>query len=130
MTAEGRVILHTASFYAADDWRGVRYRVSRGHPRGRKTDWETLPFLYPARELLVAYRAGILDFEGLSQEYLAGLEEQNRGSKQFQQWLETVPSLGEFTLLCFERAGENCHRRVLAQWLLANVTGLELGHMR
>ena len=130
MTTGNISLLYTASFYASDDWRGVRYRVSRSHPRGRKTEWETLPFLYPGRELLVAYRAGILDFEGLSLEYLAGLEDGKRKSDKFQRWLDEVPGMSDFTLLCFERAGENCHRRVLAEWLMAQVPGLALGHLR
>ena len=130
MTLESCPVVHTASFYATSDWRGVRFRVSRSHPRGRKTEWETLPFLYPARELLVAYRAGILDFEGLSLEYIAGLEEGKRESTQFQDWLGEAPVFGDFTLLCFEKAGENCHRRVLAEWLVGCVPGLALGQMR
>lgn len=130
MTTETRSFLHTASFYTVDDWRGVRYRVSRSHPRGRKTQWETLPFLYPPRELLDVYRAGMLDFNDFSAEYVASLEEGKRNSAEFQDWLQTAPSLGEFTLLCFERAGENCHRLVLAEWLLGQTPGLSRGSIR
>ena len=127
---ETGAVVHTASFYAVDDWRGARYRVSRSHPRGRKTRWGTLPFLYPPRELLVAYRAGMLDFGAFSREYVASLEEGKRSSNDFQDWLRTAPSLGDFTLLCFERAGENCHRLVLAEWLLEQAPGLSLGSIR
>ena len=130
MTTRTRSVLHTASFYAEDDWHGARYRVSRGHPRGRKTQWETLPFLYPPRELLDVYRAGMLDFSAFSGEYVACLEEGKRNSAEFQNWLQTAPSLGEFTLLCFERAGENCHRFVLAEWLLEQAPGLARGSIR
>ena len=59
-------MLYTASYYDPQDWVGQPYRVSRAHPRGRKTQWETLPFLYPPLELLRAYRQGDLDFEALS----------------------------------------------------------------
>lgn len=130
MTTKTSSVLHTASFYAVDDWRGVRYRVSRSHPRGRKTQWETLPFLYPPRELLDVYRAGMLDFNAFSAEYVASLEEGKRNSAEFQDWLQTAPSLGEFTLLCFERAGENCHRLVLAEWLLGQTPRLSRGSIR
>lgn len=123
-------VIHTASFYAVDDWRGARYRVSRSHPRGRKTQWGTLPFLYPPRELLAAYRAGMMDFSAFSGEYIASLEEGKRNSSDFQDWLRTVPSLGEFTLLCFERAGEKCHRLVLAEWLLEQAPELSQGSIR
>ena len=123
-------VLHTASFYAVDDWRGLRYRVSRSHPRGQKTRWETLPFLYPPRELLSIYRAGMLDFSAFSRNYVAALEEGKRNSAEFQDWLDGMPSRGEFTLLCFERAGENCHRLVLAEWLLNQAPGLIRGSIR
>ena len=33
-------------------------------------------------------------------------------------------------MLCFEKAGEPCHRRILAQWLLENVPSLALGEIR
>ena len=123
-------MLYTASFYAPDNWQGLRYRVSRSHPRGRKTDWETLPFLYPARELLVAYRAGDLDFGGLSAEYLISLNHRLNESPELQDWLDKTPDLGDFTLLCFEPEGKACHRLVLADWLLERLPGLVLGQKR
>lgn len=123
-------MLYTASFYAPDNWEGLRYRVSRSHPRGRRTQWETLPFLYPARDLLVAYRAGELDFAGLSAEYRVSLDLRHNESADLQDWLEKLPDLGDFTLLCFEREDQPCHRRVLAEWLLEQVPGLVLGRMR
>ncbi len=123
-------MLYTASFYAPDNWQGLRYRVSRSHPRGRRTQWETLPFLYPARDLLVAYRAGELDFAGLSAEYRFSLDLRHSESADLQDWLEKIPDLGDFTLLCFEREGQPCHRRVLAEWLLEQAPGLVLGRIR
>lgn len=123
-------MLYTASYYAAEDWRGLVFRVSRGHPRGRKTQWDTLPFLYPSRALLSAYQGEDLDYSGLESEYRLELEGRNRQLLEFRQWLESVPHLGDFTLLCFEKAGEPCHRRILAQWLLENVPSLALGEIR
>lgn len=123
-------MLYTASFYAPDNWEGLRYRVSRSHPRGRRTQWETLPFLYPARDLLVAYRAGELDFAALSAEYRRSLDLRHSESVDLQDWLAGVPELGDFTLLCFEREGEPCHRKVLAEWLLEQAPGLVLGRIR
>ena len=123
-------MLYTASFYAPQDWAGRPYRVSRQHPRGRPTQWEVLPFLYPALDLLRAYRGNKIDFAELSREYLKGLEEGISLVGEFQSWIEAVPDLGDFTLLCFEPAGQSCHRRVLASWLVQRVPGLELGHLR
>ena len=64
--------LYTASFYDPEDWVGHLHRVSRGHPRGLSTQWETLPFLYPPLELLRDYRSGNLDFDSFAQKYLRG----------------------------------------------------------
>lgn len=135
-------MLHTASFYAPGHWVGQPYRVSRQHPRGRRVQWETLPFLYPERHHLDAYRKGSLTFDQFSREYRAGLELRYASSygivagrndpapAQLRAWLESIPSLGDFTLLCFEPCGEPCHRLVLARWLLEAVEGLEEGRLR
>lgn len=123
-------MLYTASYYSMEDWQGRVYRVSRGHPRGRKTQWETLAFLYPSRSLLQTYQSGAVDFAGLEIEYRAELATGRKETTGFQDWLDGVPSQGDFTLLCFEKAGEPCHRRILAQWLLEEVPSLGLGAMR
>ena len=123
-------MLYTASFYAPGNWEGLRYRVSRSHPRGRRTQWETLPFLYPARDLLAAYRTGELDFAALSAGYRSSLDLRHDESPDLRDWLARIPDLGDFTLLCFEREGQPCHRRVLAEWLLEQAPGLVLGRIR
>jgi len=123
-------MLYTASYYSLEDWKGRVYRVSRGHPRGRKTQWETLPFLYPSRRLLQAYQSGEVDFTGFEQEYRVELASGIQESVDFQQWLGDLPMQGDFTLLCFEKADQPCHRRILAQWLLETVRSLDLGDLR
>ena len=123
-------MLYTASFYDPEDWIGRRYRVSRAHPRGRRTQWETVPFLYPARELLRAYRTGDLDFHDLSREYKQALDVAFDQSSQFQEWALGLPSSGDTTLLCFEREDKPCHRRLAARWLLERVPGLTAGELR
>ncbi len=89
-----------------------------------------LPFLYPALDLLRAYRGKEIDFAELSQEYVKGLDEGFSREGEFRSWVEAVPDLGNFTLLCFEPAGQPCHRRVLAPWLVQRVPGLALGQLR
>lgn len=123
-------MLYTASYYDQHHWVGQLYRVSRAHPRGRKTQWESLSFLYPPLELLRAYRDGQLDFETLSGEYLGNLDQKLLVDYRFRKWLEQLPNLGDATLLCFERGDEPCHRRVAAQWLGEHVPELQLGQLR
>ncbi len=123
-------MLYTASYYDPQDWVGQPFRVSRAHPRGRKTQWETLSFLYPPLELLRAYRDGQLDFETLSREYRRNLDEKLLVDYRLRKWLEQLPKLGDATLLCFERGNDPCHRRVAAEWLREHVPELELGELK
>ena len=123
-------MLYTASYYDPQDWVGQPYRVSRSHPRGRKTQWETLSVLYPPLELLRAYQRGDIDFEAMSEEYRSDLDRRVPVDYRLRKWLEQLPGLGDVTLLCFERGDDPCHRRVAAQWLREKVPGLELGELR
>ena len=123
-------MLYTASFYEPAHWLGVRYRVSRGHPRGRPADWSTQPFLYPSRELLREYQGGGIDFPALDVRYREELETTYDAKAEFRTWLQGLPLEGDVTLLCFEPAGKPCHRRLAAAWLLEWVPGLDLGLMR
>ncbi len=123
-------MLYTASFYQPEHWAGTRYRISRGHPRGRAADWQTLPALYPSRALLADYRQGSVTFAGLDARYREELDETHRQNAEFRAFLEQLPAMGDFTLLCFEPAGQPCHRRCAAAWLLERVPAIELGRLR
>ena len=123
-------MLYTASFYAPRHWVGVRYRISRAHPRGRRTEWEVLPSLYPSRGLLTEYRGGDLDFAALDVRYREELDGTWEHDQEFRTFLEGIPGMGALTLLCFEPEGTPCHRRSAAAWLLERVPGLELGRLR
>ncbi len=123
-------MLYTASFYHREHWLGTPYRISRAHPRGQKTAWEVQPFLYPSRRLLTEYREGALDFAGLTERYREELETSYKWEADFQDWLGSLKTEEDFTLLCFEPEGEPCHRRVAAAWLLETNPALGLGKMR
>ena len=123
-------MLYTASFYAPQNWIGQPFRVSRQHPRGKRVQWESLPFFYPDRELLRAYRNGELGFESLSATYRQELDRKSLADPQMRDWLKDATKLGDFTLLCFEPAGQPCHRLVLARWLLGRLPALGLGELR
>lgn len=123
-------MLYTASFYERGHWVGARYRISRGHPRGRRAEWELQPALYPSRGLLSAYRRGEIGFGELDARYREELEATRQGDAAFRAFLEGLAGAGDFTLLCFEAAGEPCHRRCAAAWLLERAPGVELGRLR
>ena len=123
-------MLHTASFYQPHNWVGTLFRVSRLHPRGRKVQWQSLPFFYPPADLMKSYRSGNLDFESFGASYLATLEERITADEALSRWIVRASDLGDFTLLCFEREGEPCHRLMLARWLAEKVPHLELDYLR
>lgn len=126
----GKPVVHTASFYQPQHRVGAPFRVSRLHPRGLKAQWETLPFFYPSAEVIKTYRSGQMDFQSLASSYLATLEERWATDAVVKRWIDEAPGLGDFTLLCFEREGDPCHRRVLARWLKGKASGLALGSLR
>ncbi len=123
-------MLYTASFYEPRHWMGERYRISRAHPRGRKTEWQVQPALYPSRALLTDYRQGNLTFAELDVRYREELDETFERDAGFPAFLKQLTAMGDFTLLCFEPAGEPCHRRCAAVWLLERVPDLALGRLR
>lgn len=123
-------MLYTASFYEPAHWVGARYRVSRGHPRGRRADWDLLPALYPSRALLSAYQRGEIGFAELDARYRDELDATRERDADFRAFLEGLPGAGDFTLLCFEPAGDPCHRRCAAGWLLERAPGVALGRLR
>ena len=108
-------MLHTASFYDPQDWKGQCYRVSRAHPRGRRTQWEVAPFLYPDRQLLQAYRRGDLDFAALSLEYKQGLDEAYSQSEQFQEWASSLAAWNRLRCCASRERGSPA----TGGWLLA-----------
>ena len=123
-------MLYTASFYEPAHWTGTRYRISRSHPRGRKTDWQPQPALYPSRALLSAYRQGEIGFAELDAAYRSELDTTLQKDADFRAFLEQLPAAGDFTLLCFEPANAPCHRRSAAAWLLERAPALTLGRLR
>lgn len=123
-------MLYTASFYEPRHWVGIRYRISRAHPRGRRAEWEVQPTLYPSRGLLTEYRRGDLDFAALDVRYREELDGTFERDEGFRAFLGGLTEAGDLTLLCFEPEGAPCHRRSAAAWILERVPGLELGRLR
>ena len=123
-------MIYTASYYDPQDWVGQAFRVSRAHPRGRRTQWQTMTSLYPPLDLLRAYRFGDLDFAALCQEYRQNLDQKVLVDFRLRRWLEQLPDMGDITLLCFERGDEPCHRRVAAQWLCDHLPQLQTGNLK
>ena len=58
-----------------------------------------------------------MDFNGLATAYKEALDAVYAAQPDLVQWVADSAGLGDFTLLCYERAGDACHRLVLARWL-------------
>lgn len=91
----------------------VKVAISRGKPRWRLSyRYRVLPELAPSREAF-----GIEDMEEFERAYRSELEE--AGMKQITQALRKISDEHggkPLVLLCWERPGELCHRRVWADW--------------
>ena len=88
--------------------------ITRYYPRGVKKDrfdrWESA--LSPSRGLLAAYRTGDKSWDEFRDAFLSEL----MGSPESVRAIRTLSSLAkvrDVTLLCYERAGLNCHRYVV-----------------
>ncbi len=110
-------MLTTASFYEAQHHRGELFRISMGYPRGRQRKWTDLPFLYPTREIVQAYRGGGITADEYHQGYLEILYHR---WAQVKEWMDSLSQGQDLTLLCFEKEGEFCHRQVVAELVRQN----------
>lgn len=84
--------------------------IARWAPRG--THYPVLMHLAPSGELLKAYKAGEVSKEQYTEtfnEQLSRLDAQQVGEE-----------LEGKILLCYEKAGDFCHRHLVADWLRQN----------
>jgi hypothetical protein len=83
----------------------------------RMPEWykgEIYTTLAPPTELVLAYKSGRID----SKKYTAIFNSDVLGELDASAIVAELQSLGEsVTLLCYEKAGEFCHRRLVATWL-------------
>jgi hypothetical protein len=96
--------------------------ISRGVPR-----WRT-PYRYKLLRLLAPSREafGISEPQEFERAYRAGLEKIGLEGIVSELWRISEEHGGRpLVMLCWERPGEFCHRRVLADWIEKNV-GVEV----
>ncbi len=82
-----------------------------------------LPELAPTRELLDAYRKGHKDWETYESEFL-GLMEQRRIEK-----MGLKRTIANACLLCSEEKPDQCHRRLVAEYLQRSWGDIEIVHL-
>lgn len=105
--------IYTASYFEPTHQHGRLIAISHSIPKGFKVQ-KQLKFLAPAPELLQDWQQGQTDQGGYIRRYRAQI---NADWKQVKQWLESLKTEPDMTLLCWERKGEFCHRNIVAQLL-------------
>ena len=108
-------MLTLASWYQREHWRGRPMRISRFAGRGltkAQYNWGEVPCLVPDWELVKAHRSRQISRERFSSEYMRGLEER---WEEVSAWLSSLKPEEDLTLLCHEREGEFCHRRLVSE---------------
>ena len=107
-------MLTLASWYQQENWRGTPMRISRYAGRGLKKaihNWGEVRCLIPEWGLVKAYRSGRISQEQYSSQYFRALEER---WDEVSEWMSGLRPEEDYTLLCHEREGEFCHRRLVA----------------
>ncbi len=113
-------LILTKSIYEPVDAKdGLRVLVTRYYPRRVKRERFDLWIreLSPSAKLLQSYRAKEMDWRKFSANFTKELLA-NPESKKAMRNLQELSKKGNVTLLCYERAGENCHRLILQRLLL------------
>lgn len=90
-------------------------RISRYAGRGLKKslyNWGVVPALVPDWSLVKAYRSGRISEEEYVTAYHKMLDER---WDMVSAWLSSLSSDEHITLLCHEREGQFCHRRLVAE---------------
>jgi len=107
--------IYTASFFEPENWRGEIFSIARRMPTG--VGAKRLPIFAPPARLLRRYKKRLIDEDEYAEEYLISLETKIGHFPIFAitNIFKDMPK--EVTLLCRERAGEFCHRNILADFL-------------
>lgn len=121
-------MLYTASYFEAQNHHGKLISISRSRPQNFNIP--TLDFLAPTQELLKFWKDVTKTakpeelpkyWEQYQNRFLGLLGER---MEKIDQWLSTIDPRQDYTLLCWEKAGEYCHRNDVGQLLAARAPEL------
>ena len=86
-------------------------------------DYEHMPDLAPTRELLKAYRDGEISWDDYEAQFLALMAERRIEELPIQALMDNA------CLLCSEETADQCHRRLVAEYLQGKWSGMEIIHL-
>lgn len=104
-------MLYTASYLEPKNHHGSLICISRSIPKGFKVA-KNLPFLIPDANLLNDWKAKTIDEEIYTQRYR---EQIKQSWKKVKTWLDSLEAKEHQTLLCWEKSGSFCHRKLVGK---------------
>ncbi|NJR56521.1 MAG: DUF488 domain-containing protein [Acaryochloris sp. CRU_2_0] len=103
--------IYSASYFEPENHHGSMISISRSSPKSFQVD-SHLPFLAPSQQLLEDWKKNQLT----EAEYTGRYRQQLQQSwLQVNSWLSSLTPEADCTLLCWEKAGEFCHRNLVMQ---------------
>lgn len=104
-------MLYFASYFHANHQHGLKLSISRSIPKDFKTDGR-LEFLIPNSELLAAWKEKRVGEAAYTQRYR---EQLKQSWTEVRNWLNSLDSQFNETLLCWEKPNAFCHRNLVAK---------------
>ena len=102
-------------FEPASEDDGIRFLITRYYPRGVKKDrfddWQRV--LSPSPKLLFDFKEGRIDWETFTKRFVLELASSIDAVEIINTLHEEIKS-DDITLLCFEKNGKPCHRRIVS----------------
>jgi hypothetical protein len=101
-------MIYTACYFEPKNHNGLKVSISQYEPKKIKVDGK-LHLFVPDKALLIDYKNGSISNEGYVDRYRSQMR---RNLPQIHTWLDNLDPQIDMTLLCWERAGEFCHRNL------------------
>ena len=102
-------MIYSASYFEPQYHLGLLISISRSEPQSIKPDGK-LDFFAPGAELLILYKKKLIDQD----EYINRYRKQTKANwNKITEWLKNLDPKPDYTLLCWEKKGEFCHRNLV-----------------
>ena len=116
-------MIYLGSYFEPKNHHGQLISISRSKPKGFKVDGD-LDFFKPTKALLDEYKGGDLSWSKYTQIYKETTIQPHFNF--IKDWIKRLNKEEDITLLCWEKARENCHRNLvgtLCNYLRPDVVG-------
>lgn len=105
-------MIYTASYFTPETHHGLLISISRGVPQGFRI-YSRLPFFTPSEMLLNLWKK-----EHNQDTYINQYKKECLANfSLIKDWLNTLEPQTDQTLLCYEKAGEFCHRNLAIKFV-------------